>query len=392
MGNRRENGGEAESKPSQAQPPLQNHLTNDNANVPSPNNANVEPVSVPKTVGNNEKWLESVIEHGVRGQIDLGKQIKRDIQIQAHEKIESGNHNIKQNNKAIAVLSDATLKPKLHTVTYASHGGRDDRFCRAVESSIRHDFGLVILGWGVPWRGLSQKLEAAHAYAASLPSDDVLLFTDAFDVIFSGSPQDVLDTFLAENAKIIFSAECGCWPHIMEDPNICLHKYPPSPTPYRFLNSGTWIGFAKEATEMLAEVMIEAGQNFANANDQKLVADMYIAGRHGIKLDFYNKLFQSMHMTLDRPLPRCHPFEDVQMQDGRWVNTRTNSRPAVIHFNGGGKQYHLQMESKMWYKAAVHNTQDKHEVLANQVLEVPTQAPKATRFSDICGSYLGIHH
>jgi hypothetical protein len=28
--------------------------------------------------------------------------------------------------------------PRLHAVTYASHAGRDDRFCRAVESALRH--------------------------------------------------------------------------------------------------------------------------------------------------------------------------------------------------------------------------------------------------------------
>ena len=278
---------------------------------------------------------------------------------------------------------------RLHTVTYASHGGRDARFCRAVESSIRHEFDLVILGWGVPWKGLSQKLEAAHAYAASLPESDVILFTDAFDVMFTGYPSDILSTFLAEKAPIIFSAECGCWPHVIEDVNVCLHKYPISPTPYRFLNSGTWIGYAKEATAMLGEVIKDAGNNFEQANDQKLVADMYIAGRHGIKLDFYNKLFQSMHMTLDRPLPRCNPVEDVKRTpDGRFFNERTNSKPAVLHFNGGGKPYHLKMESQLWYKTSEHNTPEKKQSLAERILTMPSQVGKTMRFKDICGDYV----
>lgn len=38
--------------------------------------------------------------------------------------------------------------PTLHAVTYASHGGRDDRFCRAIESAVRHEIDLIILGWG----------------------------------------------------------------------------------------------------------------------------------------------------------------------------------------------------------------------------------------------------
>jgi hypothetical protein len=44
--------------------------------------------------------------------------------------------------------SNSNTTPRLHAVTYATHGGRDDRFCRAVESAIRNDYDLVILGWG----------------------------------------------------------------------------------------------------------------------------------------------------------------------------------------------------------------------------------------------------
>ena len=56
-------------------------------------------------------------------------------------------------------------------------------------------------------------------------------------------------------------------------------------------------------------------------------------------------------MTLDPPLPRCNPVEDVVLTSaGRWRNKLTKAVPAVLHFNGGGKAYHLKMEGKMWYK------------------------------------------
>ena len=37
-------------------------------------------------------------------------------------------------------------KPKLHMVTFATHGGKDDRFCRAIESSIMNNVNITILG------------------------------------------------------------------------------------------------------------------------------------------------------------------------------------------------------------------------------------------------------
>lgn len=88
---------------------------------------------------------------------------------------------------------------RIHAVTYASHGGRDDRFCRAVESAVRHDIDLVILGWGVKWTGLSQKLEAAHSYVKSLPGDDIILFTDAFDVLFTDETESIRKKFQVRN-------------------------------------------------------------------------------------------------------------------------------------------------------------------------------------------------
>jgi hypothetical protein len=45
--------------------------------------------------------------------------------------------------------SSGLLLPTLHAVTYASHGGKDDRFCRAIESAVRHEVDLIILGWGM---------------------------------------------------------------------------------------------------------------------------------------------------------------------------------------------------------------------------------------------------
>lgn len=246
--------------------------------------------------------------------------------------------------QAARPVSTSNSKDRIHAVTYASHGGRDDRFCRAVESALRHDISLIILGWGVAWKGLSQKLDASYAYAASLPADDVMLFTDAFDVMFTNSSQIILNIFDGINADILFAAECGCWPHVMQDNGRpCFKDYPKAPTPYRYLNSGTWIAKAGSAKDMLSAVIQEAGKNFANANDQKLVADMYIQGRFNIKLDFYSKIFQSMHMTLSKPLPVCNPTKDVQVVNGHFYNKLTNTFPSVLHFNGGGKAVHLDM-------------------------------------------------
>ena len=282
---------------------------------------------------------------------------------------------------------------RLHTVTYATHGGKDDRFCRAVESAIRNDYDLVILGWGDKWLGLSQKLKAAHAYASALPPNDLILFTDAFDVLYVSSGAQVVEQFSTFHTDIVFSAECGCWPHVMEKGGRpCFVDYPKAPTPYRYLNSGTWIGRAAPAADMLVAVMESAGGDFKNANDQKLVADFYIEGKFGIQLDFYNKLFQSMHMTDSPPLPYCNPMDDISLTNGKYYNKRTKSQPVVFHFNGGGKRHHLQMESKVWYKGAMFNSRDDIVQLRKHLVSAPTASKPKRRlnFEQLCPTYATI--
>ena len=298
-------------------------------------------------------------------------------------------------------------------MTYASHGGRDDRFCRTLESAIRNDIPLEVLGWGVPWEGLSQKLSASYDAVKELPDDCLVMFTDGFDILFTDTSENIIKEFNQLNVPLLFSGECGCWPQLQRGIDVCLRKYPESPTLYRFLNSGSWMGKAKNAEILLKEVMEDAinsienssvkpnhknirrklspnsdglGKNARagvapsssedvvstlahssststmkeklkrvhNLNDQELISDFYMEGRGNITLDHFARIFQSVHST-DAPLPSCKPRADLEVVSGPhgvgyWYNKYTKSYPKVIHFNGGGKKHHLEMESKIWYR------------------------------------------
>ena len=47
-----------------------------------------------------------------------------------------------------------------------------------------------------------------------------------------------------------------------------INPVPPSPSIYRYLNSGTWMGYAEVAVKMLEEVQLKAGSDWDTANDQ----------------------------------------------------------------------------------------------------------------------------
>jgi hypothetical protein len=61
-------------------------------------------------------------------------------------------------------------------------------------------------------------------------------------------------------------------------------------------------------------------------------------------------------MTTEPPLPHCNPVADMILNENKlWVNKLTDSQPSVLHFNGGGKSHHLDMERKVWYKSEQYN-------------------------------------
>ena len=163
----------------------------------------------------------------------------------------------------------------------------------------RNGVDLRVLGWGVKWEGLSQKLAAALAAVDALPADCVVLFTDAYDVLFAASGARMRRDFLALDQPLVFAGECGCWPQVQRDRGkTCRDLYPKSPTPYRYLNSGAWMGRAGVAARFLRRLVDTAGAEgaaFHKLNDQELAAELYFSGEFGpeLGLDHYARLFSA---------------------------------------------------------------------------------------------------
>jgi hypothetical protein len=109
----------------------------------------------------------------------------------------------------------------LRFFTYASHAGTDDKFCKSLLSAVRMGIDLQVLGWGMEWKGLQQKFEAVLEILKTLPAECTVVFNDGHDVLYVQSPQHILDMYhnlvRENNASIIFSAECGCWPQMQRD-------------------------------------------------------------------------------------------------------------------------------------------------------------------------------
>ncbi|GMH87784.1 hypothetical protein TrVE_jg2834 [Triparma verrucosa] len=296
-------------------------------------------------------------------------------------------------------IEDTQCDGGIIAMTYATFGGKDDRFCRSIESAAQHDVPWRILGWGKDWHGLTQKLEGSLDALRNLPDECTVIFTDAYDVLYADDLPTIKRKYEEMGEPVLFAGECGCWPQITRDKgkgHVCLFDYPKSPTPYKYLNSGQWIA-KKPAALQIFSALIEEAHVYADRykvpiskiNDQEMVSDMYMDGRFGIQLDHHNKIFQAMHATHDRPLEECDPWPEMENVDGVWENKVHSTSPSIFHFNGGGKIHHLEMERTMWYKQGANQNRAflKKDELRRLKLRVGDGQGRLATFEEICPSY-----
>ena len=88
----------------------------------------------------------------------------------------------------------------------------------------------------------------------------------------------------------------------------------------------------------------------------------------------------------DTFVPNCNPLQHLEIRDGVFVNTLTNTKPAVFHFNGSGKKKHLDFESQAWWKhrAEAISEEAKERVRSTELIF----HDRRRRFDDICPGYI----
>ena len=222
--------------------------------------------------------------------------------------------------------SDIEKDPKIYR-PYKVHPiicGTDRKKCLPVTTSARHyGIDLINIGNNVEWLGTDMtgpgggmKINLVKDFIRELPDEDVILFTDAYDVFYA----DDLDTILERyedyrdnnNAKVVFSAEDQCWP----DASLA-DRFPNTKTKYRFINSGTYIGEVGELKKIFEHDNLEH-----DGDDQLFFHYAYLEGDYSMFLDEECYIFQTHETAVGQLGKQLH-------------NPITNCCPCIYHGNGG---------------------------------------------------------
>jgi GR25 family glycosyltransferase involved in LPS biosynthesis len=160
----------------------------------------------------------------------------------------------------------------------------------------------------------SIKLVKELEYVSSKSPDNIVLFTDAWDVICLGDSKTLYERFLTFNKDLVFGAEKECSP---DKDKIDLYKNKNIAFPY--LNSGFFIGKAGIIKKYLETY------NGEKINDQKWWTDIYLENQDNIGLDT-NALMCLQTWATDE--------KDYKIQDNKFTYVETNTNPIFIHANG----------------------------------------------------------
>ena len=244
--------------------------------------------------------------------------------------------------------SDYVVDFKTHVLTCGNDGARMEALTHStnhVEIKPKNIIHGKWQGSDMQGPGGGQKLVDLLNYIrrAQLPDNDVILFTDAFDVFYGRDLNTILGRFLGYKKDIVFSAEKHCWP----DPSL---RFPPVHTPYRYLNSGTFIGRVGEIKKML-EFPIEK-----HDDDQLYLQKQFLTGKYNAVLDVECYIF-------------CTHEELATIQNGMIYNPITGCYSCIYHGNGGkeAKEHFDKLYWKMYPKLKYAYVKD-YEVIGNEML------------------------
>lgn len=176
------------------------------------------------------------------------------------------------------------------------------------------------------------KIEHALAFLEGR-DEPFVMWVDSHDSIVLDGVDAILNKYQRIGAAIVISGEKNCWP----DPAIATHfPYPKPPyhqSPWRFINSGSWIGEMSAVREALFAMKTKYRDKWPG-DDQRCWQEWFVRGygRQCCQVDAGCEIFQTMSGVGGM---------ELGPSGGNLV---THSQPKVLHFNGNTPNIGL------WYR------------------------------------------
>lgn len=195
------------------------------------------------------------------------------------------------------------------------------------------------------YTGLSDKPRILYnAIKKGLIKENLIVFVDAWDVIFADTLESIIEKYKSFNSPIVIGAEKNCFPpHFKKE-----YDRLPYTSSYKYLNSGVIIA-DKNALITVLEAMDAPnlprdyhdnikGYNH-HFNDQAYFSEVYLRQPVKMKLDYNCLIAQNMQDVTEGELFFLYQWDaDYENCHKSGIkNKETNKYPSIIHWNGSSK-------------------------------------------------------
>ena len=174
-----------------------------------------------------------------------------------------------------------------------------------IQTAEKSGYELILLGWGMPWKGLAWKLELYIAELEKIDGDEPIVCVDGYDVIVVGSPEEMKSKFLRMNSPVIFSGQRyfpkqkfiqSLADKLMSNNKKTTFAKTADPIDYSRPCTGLLTGYAGDLLFLFRE-LISIGRKEKIGNDQILLNIYYLQNPASIEIDHRCDLFQNLWRT-----------------------------------------------------------------------------------------------
>ena len=147
------------------------------------------------------------------------------------------------------------------------------------------------------------KITSSFLNLGSIAPNDIVLFTDAYDVMVLASPSELISKFMEMDCDILVNSEVNCFPERADEKEE-FNKLNPTKR-NRYLNSGCYIGYAYAIKKMNSWIEYQSSivPEEYHAGDQMLMQDYFLKNHdkpgfmasYHIKIDVESQIFFCMN-------------------------------------------------------------------------------------------------
>ena len=233
---------------------------------------------------------------------------------------------------------------------------------RFIGSSKKNGIYPVILGQNDAAFSYLNKVKALREYLLNCPPEEIILFTDCWDVIILSGENEIIEKFRSFNRPVVFSTEKILM--TIKRGDECLKQWPAGIMPYRWLSSGGFIGYAEAILGILNA--LHAVNYYDISDDQSIFYCYFLDHPDELVLDYKQEIFgnnsgvQVSNFRVKRVnkwfksifTKKFGLYDEFRLtKEGAVYNTNTGQKCLLLHCPG---QNYFRLDFLCWQKGYPH--------------------------------------